>query len=370
MVSSLIRSSKVTFIVKVKHKITVHHIFNGERFRNLTKDQYVYLGVLVGFIIMATAISWGYSRDSVNYNRLFEMYGTSGWGQFPAEVFSRETFFLVVSKPLYSLGLNSIFLFLVYAAIALSVKFYLIDRYSKDKWLSLAFFASYYFILHDSTQIRFSLAIAFVYLGLSFLANNQRYLFMLIVLLSAMLFHRASFVFIVMLFLTRKQSLTWLLALICLAVSLYFVDFRAYLLDTVVPAIRNLEIKGVLIDKLLFYIQRHNIDVNFGLFNWRVLPVYFCAIALFQYRSTFSKYELLCYKSLLVSIFFYILLKDLTEIQYRFSGLFGFSLVFLVPYIHKWLSEKLNVRNSYIILVSFFIVYLIKFAFYDRMIII
>jgi len=356
--------------VNEKNKISVHHYLNGKCFLNLTKAKYMYSGLLVAFVLIATVISWGYSRDSVNYNWSFEMYGTTGWGLLPTEMFHRETFFLVVSKLLYSLGFNSVFLFLIYAAVSLPVKFYLIDRCSKDKWLSLAFFASYYFILHDSTQIRFGMAIAFVYLGLSFLANNQRLFFVLIVLLSAMLFHFSSLVFIVMLFFTSKQSLAWLLALISLAVSLYLVDFRAYLLDTVVPAISNLEIKSVVIDKLLFYIQRHNLDVRFGLFNWRVLPVYFSAIVLFQYRSVFSKYELLCYKSLLVSIFFYIMLKDLAEVQYRLSGLFGFSFVFLVPYIHKWLSEKLSERNSRIILMSFFIVYLIKFAFYDKMIII
>jgi len=81
----------------------------------------------------------------------------------------------VVSKALYQLGFGATSLFFVHAAVSLSVKFYLIDKYSKDSFLSLAYFLSYYFILHDCTQLRFGMAIAFVYLGLHFLAANKEF---------------------------------------------------------------------------------------------------------------------------------------------------------------------------------------------------
>lgn len=343
---------------------------NGECFSGLTKKHCFYLGVLLVFIVTATVISSNFSRDSDNYNRKFDEYGVSGWSELTTEIFQREILFVTASKIIYKLGLSSVFLFLIYSITSLSIKFYLINKYSKEKWLSLVFFASYFFILHDSTQIRFGLAIAFLYLGLHFLANNRKLLFATIVAFSAIFLHVASVMFIVMLLLTSKRSLGWLLVMICLAIPLYLVDFRTYMLDTVASAISYYEIKGTVLNKLYSYIRSYNLDVHFGIFNWRVLLVYFCAIVLFQYRNTFGKFEVLCYKSLLVSIIFYILLKDVAEIQYRFSGLFGFSLVFLVPYIHQWLSEHVSKRNAYIILLSFFTVYLLKFAFYDKMILV
>ncbi len=341
-----------------------------EKVTAYVKKEYLYIGALFGFIIMATVISSSFSRDSEAYNRMFEMYGASGWVALFTEMFQRETFVLVVSKILYPLGLGSVFLFLIHAVLSVSVKFYLINEHSKDKWLSLAFFASYFFILHDSTQIRFGMAVAFVYIGLHFLADNKKLLFTAIVIFSAIFFHVASLVFISMLFFTSKRSLGWLLVMICFAIPLYLVDFRDYLLDIVGAAINYLEISGTVLNKLYFYIRNHNLDVHFGLFNWRVLLVYFCAIVIFQYRSVFSKYELLCYNALLLSIFIYIFMKDVVEIQYRIGGLFGFSLVFLVPYIHQWLSEYMSKRNAYIVLLSFNTVYLLKFAFYDKMIVI
>ena len=347
-----------------------HHLLSIEKVTATIKKEYLYVGVLIGFIIIAAVISSSFSRDSENYNRMFEIYGVSGWDALFTEMSQRETFLLVVSKILYQLGLGSVFLFVIHSVISISVKFYLINEHSKDKWLSLAFFASYFFILHDSTQIRFGMAVAFVYLGLHFLADNKKFLFAAIVIFSAIFFHVASLVFIAMLFFTSKRSLGWLLVMVCFAIPLYLVNFRDYLLDIVGSAISYFEISGTLLNKLYIYILSHNLDVHFGLFNWRVLLVYFCAIVIFQYRSVFSKYELLCYNALVMSIFIYILMKDVVEIQYRIGGLFGFSLVFLVPYIHQWLSEYMSKRNAYIVLLSFNTVYLLKFAFYDQMIVI
>ena len=122
-----------------------HRPLSLEKVAAYIKKEYLYIGVLIGFIIIATVISSSFSRDSENYNRLFEVYGASGWDALFTEIFQRETFFLLVSKILYQLGLGSVFLFLIYSAISLSVKFYLINEHSKDKWLSLAFFVSYFF---------------------------------------------------------------------------------------------------------------------------------------------------------------------------------------------------------------------------------
>lgn len=337
-----------------------------------SKKEYLYLALLIGFVVMATIISSSFSRDSENYNRMFEIYGVTGWGALSSEMFQRETFFLVVSKALNQLGQDSIFLFLIFAAISLPIKFYLIDKYSRDKVLSLAVFTSYFFILHDSTQIRFSMAVAFAYVGLHYLSKDRKWLFSAIVILSAIAFHVSVLFFIVMLFFTTKKSLSWLLGLIVIAVLLYPLNLNIVFLELVGGAIDYFNIQGTFLNNLYVFLQKPEGGGRFGLFNWRVLLVYFCVAVIYQYRDSFSKYELLCYNALVLSIFVYIFMKDVVEIQYRISGLFGFSLVFLVPYIYQWLSEFgfIGKRNAYVILLSFFTVFLLKFAFYDKMIII
>ncbi len=347
--------------------VSSHHFFSLEYFRSLKKEQWLYLGVAVFFILVAAVISSSYSRDSAAYNQMFEMYGASGWGALYEQMFSRETFFLVVSKVFYSLGLGAFFLFLAYSAISLSAKFYLINKHSNDKWLSSAFFISYFLILHDATQIRFGLAIASVFLALHFLADNRKSLFVVLVIFSAIMFHIISLIFVVMVLFSSDKSLRWLFGLVAVSILLYPVNLNDSLLSFVGDAINYFEMHGTFVNKLYIYLSKPSADIFLGMFSRSAMLVYLCAIVIFQFRDKFSAYEGLCYNALLMSIFFYILLKDSVDLQVRIRDLFGFSLVFLMPYIHRFMSNYVGTRNAYAILYSYLGIHLIKFAIYDKM---
>jgi len=334
------------------------------------KKKYIYLALLLGLVIIATAISSSFSRDSANYNRMFEAYGASGWGALSSQVFQREAFLLIVSKALYQLGLGSVFLFLIYSATSLSVKFYLINKHSKNKWLSLALFVSYFFILHDSTQIRFSLAVAFAYLGLHYLAEGKRLIFLAIVVLSAVIFHISSLVFAVMLLFSAKKSQLWLLGMVVAAILLYSVNLHTVFLGLVKDVIHYFDLTGgTFMNKLFKYMRRPSQVEHLGLFKPTMILVYASAAALFQYRNKFNAYESLCYSALLLTIFFYILLHDIVDLQIRFRDIFFFSLVFLIPYIHDWMSQYVTKKAAYFLLLMSFSMYLVKFVFYDKMLV-
>jgi hypothetical protein len=59
------------------------------------KKNYLYLGLLIGMIIIATVISSDFSKDSSSYNQMFNMYGASAWGGLPVEMSQREPFLVV-----------------------------------------------------------------------------------------------------------------------------------------------------------------------------------------------------------------------------------------------------------------------------------
>jgi hypothetical protein len=333
------------------------------------KNKISYIGLLIFCIVSAAVISAWFSRDSGAYQHYFNSFGKSSWANLKTEVFHKELFFAVVSKAFYKAGIDVFFLFLIFSAISLTVKFYLIAEHSKDKLLSLAFFISYFFILHDSTQIRFGMAVAFVYLGLHFLVDNRRFVFSGIVILSAFLFHNAVLVFIVMLLFTNRKSSLWLLWMVVIAILLYSININIISSDLVGGVVDYFGVEGTKINKLHAYILKPSSDIFLGMFRPIALMVYFCAIVIYQYREKFSAYEMLCFNALLLSIFFYILLKDIPDLQVRFSDMFGFSLVFLVPYVHRALSEYMGRRNAYIVLFSFFAVHLVKYTIYDRMLV-
>lgn len=334
-----------------------------------TRKKYIYLSLLPVFIIVATIISSSYSRDSANYNLGFKSFGSTGWGALFSEMSKYETFFLVVSKSLYQLGLAPVYLFLIYAILSVSIKFYLINEHSKDKWLSLAFFSSYFFILHDSTQIRFGLAVAFVYLGLHYLAEGKKLLFSAMVIFSAVMFHVACLPFIILLFFTTKKSLLWSLGLVFLAILLYPMNLHGVLSEFIGDVINYFNIHGTFLNVLYGYMLKPSSNVHLGMATPVTLLVYFCAVIIYQYRREFNRYETLCYNAFILSIFFYILMKDIVDLQVRLGDLFGFSLVFLVPYVYRGLADGTGKKHAYIILYLFFLIHLFKYALYDKMLV-
>ena len=333
------------------------------------RKKYIYLSLLPVFIIVATIISSSYSRDSANYNLGFKTFGSSGWSALFSEMSSFEAFFLIISKSLYQLGLAPVYLFLIYATLSVSIKFYLIDTHSKDKWLSLAFFASYFFMLNDSTQIRFSLAVAFVYLGLHFLAQGKKLVFSAMVIFSVIMFHVACLPFIIMLLFTTKKSSLWLFGLIFLAVLLYPMNLNGILSAFLSDVINYFNVHGTFLNKLYVYMFRPSQPEFLGIFKPTMILVYISAVVIYQYRDKFTRYDMLCYNALLLSIFFYILLKDIVDLQVRFRDMFFFSFTFLIPYIHMWLSEYIGRRNAYFFLLLTFSLYIIRFIFHDNMLV-
>ena len=317
---------------------------------HLTRNQYIYLAVLLIYILVAAIISSDFSRDSIRYNFMFESYGASSWGSVVTEVHHHEMFFLVVSKIVYKLGLNPFFLFLTFAALSLSIKFWLISVHSKDKALSLALFSSYFFLLHDSTQIRFGMAVAFVYLALHFLADNKSLLFSAIVIFAAVMFHNAVLVFLVMLLFTSARSTLWVFGMIAVAFILYPLDINAPVFELVKSIINYFDMGGTRLRNVYSLLLKPTQEEFLGIFKPTMVLVYISAAVIYQYRNKFSRYERLCYNALLLTIFFYVLLKDVVDLQIRFRDMFFFSLVFLIPYIHDWMSRYVSKRTAYFLL--------------------
>ena len=128
-------------------------------------------------------------------------------------------------------------------------------------------------------------------------------------------------------------------------------------------------IEGTRLNRLHAYLLRPSSDMHLGIFSRHGLLIYLFGIVIFKYRNVFNQYESLCYNAYILSIFFWILLKDSMDLQVRFNDMFGFSLVFLIPYVHRRLSEYVSERNAYIFLLLFFSAYLAKFIFHDKMVV-
>lgn len=103
------------------------------------------------------------------------------WFQHPGQRGVEESFFLILNS-IKSIGAPKIFLFVIYAAISVSIRYYAIIKYSPLQMFSMAAWFSFILILHEMIQIRAAVASALM-LFLIPLIFNKRYIAAFIVIL-------------------------------------------------------------------------------------------------------------------------------------------------------------------------------------------
>lgn len=152
----------------------------------------------------------GFDADSITYEDLF----------FNADAENpnllTEPSFLFIANLCKLIANDVHVLFFIYASIAISIKFYSIKLNSEYLFLPLIIYFGNYFILHDYTQVRVSVASAFLLLSIHPLANGNKKKTALC-LLCALLFHYSSMVLFIILFFGNKTlSKAWKTALLCM----------------------------------------------------------------------------------------------------------------------------------------------------------
>ncbi len=129
------------------------------------------------------------------------------WFQHPGQRGVEESFFLILNS-IKSIGAPKIFLFVIYAAISVSIRYYAIIKYSPLQMFSMAAWFSFILILHEMIQIRAAVASALM-LFLIPLIFNKRYIAAFIVIIISFLFHRSALIFILLFFINTKKDYWW-----------------------------------------------------------------------------------------------------------------------------------------------------------------
>lgn len=170
----------------------------------------LYWGVCAFLIVFTGLKPVGLDADSMSYEELF-FYADSNDPNLLV-----EPSFAFISSFCKTIVSDVHLLFFIYAAIAISIKFYAIKENSEYIFLPLVIYFGNYFILHDYTQVRVSVASAFFLLSIKPLTegNRKKAAFFL---LCALIFHYSSMVLFSILFLGNKTlSKLWKIALLAI----------------------------------------------------------------------------------------------------------------------------------------------------------
>lgn len=179
--------------------IIILSLFSFLRYTNI-KRSYITVFVFISFIFLITlgGLRFEVGADWVPYEILFN--NMSSW----YDVFNarEEKLYMIISYILKLLYNNYSFYIFIFFTISFSIKYYIIQKYSPDIFLSLIVYLFGTFLIYDVNGIRQGMAMAFVMLSIPSILNRKIIPF-IILILTATFFHISALIFFPVYFLSR-----------------------------------------------------------------------------------------------------------------------------------------------------------------------
>ena len=314
--------------------------------RKYQKSLFFLVGLVLIFVAGFREI--GLDPDSENYEYTFQNYFKNGTDEMI------EPSFLLIS---YILGLftdNVHILFLLYAIFGVSLKMFAFRKMSEFYFVPLLCYISFYYVLHDLTQIRAGVVSGIFLCTLPLIAENKKKIAFFI-LLGASLIHYSSLMLLPVLFLNNKPFCKKTTILFLCAIPLGYVVYYAggsILMNPSLPFIGN---------KLAIYqaaVEKGKMTVGINIFD----PLHIISIMLFYYLFLFKdSLTKLCddfpilLKTSAIGLSLYSALAFLPVLALRTSQLYCIVNILLYTYIiytfkQKWIGISMVVVISLLLL--------------------
>jgi len=290
--------------------------------RDLSSKQYIIFTIILILIVGLRGV--GVDNDYSTYES--SIYNNLSIG---------EPTFLLITFIIRTLGLPNYTLFLVYAAIGISLKMRIIYKYSYLPIISFIIYLSNIIMLQDINQIRAGVATALFLTSIPYLVQNKKKIFTYIILL-ATLFHFSSFLLLVLLFidatpLSKNKYIFW--GILPLLGYIFYFAFNFINVEHIpIAPVR---------EKLIMYKTLQEMGSE-GFSNINLFNPYF-VFKLLIYYLLFHFYVSLRHKDERITLYLKIFaislcifptLGAITPILgYRSSDLFGSIEILLFPYL-------------------------------------
>lgn len=277
----------------------------------------LYWGLGVLLIALAGFKSVDSVRDAANYEYFFINYDD------PILAKGVEFSFLWLSKLLYPIFHDVHAIFLLYAAIAIPAKLYAIKKISPIWFLPFVIYISNYYILHDLTQVRASVASGLFLVSVYYLGENKKNIAFFL-MIGAVFFHYSAISLLPLLFLSNndldtKWKTIWA-SLIPIGYLLYFLHINVVATVPIPYISGKIEAYQELTEKGIGGYDQINV------FNL----VFLVNILIFYYNLYFydtikanCPTASLVLKIQAISIFFFPALATIPAIAFRLYELFG-----------------------------------------------
>lgn len=228
--------------------------------------------------------------------------------------------------------------FVIYAFIALVLKFKAMYKYSANYVISMFVYISFFFFLHELTTMRAGVSAGLFLLGFDDI-REKRFKNYLIKVLIATLFHYSSIIFLLFYFVNRKNISKYLTLVLIISLLIDTLKLNVYFLNSsfdFLPGFISVKLK--IYASLLKDGHYSSVSLQRLLFNYFFLMIIlFCDIMPALRKDNNLKMINDIFK-ISVSLFF--LTKCLPVLAARISELTSIYLVLLIPEIIKHFQRK------------------------------
>jgi len=283
------------------------------------KQKNTILWFLAFLLIIIAGFCGSISKDHDSYINGYNLI-TSGKLSNPLSLF-------IIAEVVNKIFHNSIFLFLLYAVLGVSLKILAIKRLSEFWFFSILIYFSYYFFLHELTQLKAGVAAAFILLSIPSIYEKKLKLF-LIYAGSAIFFHISALVLLPLYYFKKDKIPIWYFFLIPIGYILFFTHANT-------SSLINLIDIDVIRTKYALYKSLNTVD-KINIFNILMLFRYvFCGLLLWKWKFLREKnvYSVILIKFYILSCFIFISFADIPGIAFRLSELLAIVEIILIPYI-------------------------------------
>jgi hypothetical protein len=242
-----------------------------------------------------------------------------------------EPSFALISFLVHALlGDNSIYLFIIFAILGVSLKFVAIKQLTELWFLSVLIYFSNFFILHEMTQIRVGVASALMLLCVKPIYDRNLKYFLLFALL-AFSFHFSALMILPLWFLNNKPQKKWLVVLIPISYLIFFLGINL---------ITSIPIPGVH-EKIEIYQKLQEIGdeafTNINLFNLVFLTkiaIFYFLIYKYELLLSYNKYFSILMKMYCISLISYPIFATIPAFATRINELYGVVDFILIPFLY------------------------------------
>lgn len=284
-------------------------------------NKYAYWGLCIFLILFCAFRTIGVDPDSENYETIFKSNSNN-----PKLLVEASFMFLSVIIRYFTDDVHC--LFLLYAILGITIKFYALRQLSPWFFLPLVIYIGNYYVLHDFIQIRAGVASAMLLLAIKPLSEGNKKK-AIVYFLIANVFHYSSLVFYPILFFSNNLSRIWKYALIAIMPvgAILFMLRLDFISALPIPYIQEkLEMYKTLTETGFF--EEFNLK-NVPLWIQYVILLY----SLYFYDTILEKYPALplLLKITAYSMFFFFAFSSVSVVAGRFQELLGIVELALFP---------------------------------------